>query len=43
MVPKKGAQAPQMKATMPKNAPGGSIQGMEQCTQTPYMNPDPFQ
>ena len=42
--PKKGAQAPHMKATVPKKkTPGGGSQGIESYTQTPFLNPDPFQ
>ena len=43
MAPKKGAQAPQTKVTMPKTPPGGGPQGVGQYTQTPFLNPDPFQ
>ena len=43
MAPKKGAWTPQMKVTMPKTPPAGGSQGIGQCTQTPFLNPDPFQ
>ena len=40
---RKGAQAPQIKMTMPKNPPGGGSQGVTQPKQTPFLNLDPFQ
>ena len=43
MEPKKGARAPQTKATMPMTPPDWSAQGIEQCTQTPFLNPVSFQ
>ena len=43
MVPTKGAQTPQMKVATPKDTPGGGPPGVGWCTQTPFMNPDPFQ
>ena len=43
MVSKKGAQAPQTKTMTPKDPPGGGSQGIKQLTQTPFLNPDPFQ
>ena len=32
-----------MKMMMPKNPPGGGSQGITQFTQTPFLNPYPFQ
>ena len=43
MVPKKGAWTPQTKVTIPKTLLWGGSQGIGWCTQTPFLNPDPFQ
>ena len=39
----KGAQAPQMKVTMAKISQEEGSQGVGWCTQTPFLNHDPFQ
>ena len=40
---KEGGLGPSDESDHTNNAPGGSAQGIEQCTQTPFLNPDPFQ
>ena len=37
-----GSLGPSDKSDQANNAPRGSTQGIEQCTQTPFLNPDPF-
>ena len=43
MALKKGAQAPSDESNHANDAPRGSAQGVEQCTQTAFLNPGPFQ
>ena len=40
--PKKGAQAPQGKATMLKACPKTGHPRYKSCMQTPFLNPNPF-
>ena len=42
-VPKKGAFGPSDESDHTNNAPRGSTQGVKQCTQTTFLNPDPSQ
>ena len=43
MAPKKGVWTPQKKVTMPKIPQEEAPKALAQCTQTPFLNPDPFQ
>ena len=40
---KEGSPGPSDESDHAQNPPGGGPQGKEQCTQTPFLNPDPFQ
>ena len=40
---KEGSLGPSDKSDHAQNLPGGGPQGIGQCTQTPFLNPDPFQ
>ena len=38
-----GSLGPSGESDHTQNPPGGGTQGIGQCTQTPFLNPDPFQ
>ena len=40
---KEGSLGPSGESDHAQNPPGGGPQGIGQCTQTPFLNPDPFQ
>ena len=39
---KEGSPGPSDESDHAQNPPGGGPQGVGQCTQTPFLNPDPF-